>query len=188
MKRDRFLLFIVLSLLFHALLLFSLGIPETDPAAETDLRRVYHIRGALSQKKEPQRRRSLPDKNPDASNVPGKEGEESLLQYGEEGPGEKAGDENPPKSFIPAEVTGIDITYPYLSRREGEEGDVWAEVLVGSDGRLIEVKIVKSSGYERLDRAVIEGIRKSRTRPAVENGSPVRSRRILGPFRFRLKE
>lgn len=49
--------------------------------------------------------------------------------------------------------------YPPVSRRLGEEGRVLLQVLVDPDGRVIDAKVVQSSGYPRLDQAAIEGVK-----------------------------
>ena len=47
--------------------------------------------------------------------------------------------------------------------------------VVGTRGAVDEVTLVKSSGYARLDEAVIEALRQSTCRPQFEHGSPVRA-------------
>lgn len=188
MKRDIFLFFIVLSLLLHALLFFCSGDPETLPPGRAAFRRTYRLSRPLSAKTDTGESPVLRDPRRGDPVISAEDGEKSPEDHTERKGGDEEGDTAAQDSFIPAEITGIDITYPYLSRRRGEEGDVIAEVLVGSDGRIIQVEIIQSSGYERLDRAVREGIEQSRARPALANGVPVQSRRLLGPFHFRLKE
>ncbi|WP_347248979.1 energy transducer TonB [Zoogloea sp.] len=51
--------------------------------------------------------------------------------------------------------------YPRLSRRMGEEGRVMLRVLVGADGKPMEVSIAKSSGYTRLDDVARETVLRS---------------------------
>jgi TonB family protein len=46
--------------------------------------------------------------------------------------------------------------YPPVSKRLGEEGTVVARVTVDPDGHVLDAKIAKSSGFERLDAAAIE--------------------------------
>jgi protein TonB len=56
--------------------------------------------------------------------------------------------------------------YPALARRQREEGRVLLRVLVGADGRAERVEIATSSGFERLDRAAQEAVRRWRFVPA----------------------
>jgi TonB family protein len=88
----------------------------------------------------------------------------------------------------PATVLEIDVHYPYLSRKNNEEGEVWAEALISPEGRLLEAVITQSSGFPRLDKAVLKGIREGRFKPAIKEGVPSESRLLLGPFRFCLKD
>src|SRR5687767_13943891 len=47
----------------------------------------------------------------------------------------------------------VDPVYPAASRREGEEGAGLFRVLVDERGRPIDVQVMKSSGFPRLDEA-----------------------------------
>jgi protein TonB len=69
-----------------------------------------------------------------------------------------------------------DITPPYppTSRRLGEEGRVVVNVYVLADGRVGEVQVLKTSGYERLDAAALEHVRSDwRFEPARRGGVAV---------------
>lgn len=56
-------------------------------------------------------------------------------------------------------VTGGDPLYPEMSKRLQEEGAVELAVEVGKDGSLRRVRVMKSSGYERLDQAAMAAVR-----------------------------
>ena len=56
--------------------------------------------------------------------------------------------------------------YPTMSRRQHEEGRVMLRVRVGADGRAESVEIATSSGFDRLDRAAQEAVRRWRFVPA----------------------
>lgn len=62
--------------------------------------------------------------------------------------------------------------YPPMSKRLGETGTVMLKVLVGADGTAKEVLIHKSSGFERLDVAALEAVRKWRFVPGTRLGVP----------------
>ena len=62
--------------------------------------------------------------------------------------------------------------YPAMSRRLGESGRVVLRVLIGADGRAQDVKLQRSSGYERLDEAAMEAVRGWRYRPGTRDGVP----------------
>lgn len=42
--------------------------------------------------------------------------------------------------------------YPVMSVEKGEEGKAVLSILVAPGGRITEVKVIESSGYERLDK------------------------------------
>lgn len=52
-----------------------------------------------------------------------------------------------------------DPDYPANARRAGEQGSVVLQVLVGTDGRVLDARLAQSSGYPDLDRAAIDGIK-----------------------------
>ena len=62
--------------------------------------------------------------------------------------------------------------YPPASRRAGEQGKVIVRVLIGTDGTAKEAELRQSSGFDRLDRAALETVRKWRYVPGKRNGVP----------------
>jgi periplasmic protein TonB len=63
--------------------------------------------------------------------------------------------------------------YPDASRRLGEQGSVVLQVLIGTDGRVVDAKILQSSGYQRLDEAAIDGVKNDyRFVPGTVDGKP----------------
>ena len=64
--------------------------------------------------------------------------------------------------------------YPPASRRAGEEGTVTLSALVLESGRISEIKVVKSSGFEKLDEAALKDVQRNwRFVPGKEDGKPV---------------
>ena len=63
--------------------------------------------------------------------------------------------------------------YPKESLRAEQQGRVDLEFLINSDGRAVDTRIKKSSGFPALDKAALEGLSKCRFKPATENGNPV---------------
>jgi protein TonB len=64
--------------------------------------------------------------------------------------------------------------YPPASKRDGEQGAGIVEVLVLPNGRVGEVRIASTTGYERLDRAALQEARQSwRFKPATRAGEAV---------------
>jgi len=76
--------------------------------------------------------------------------------------------------------------YPPQSRRLREQGLVKLRVHVTVDGRVGEVTLHKSSGYERLDKAALDTVRHWRFRPAQRAGIPVAGW-VVVPIRFELQ-
>lgn len=60
--------------------------------------------------------------------------------------------------------------YPAISRRLGEEGQVMLRVLIGADGSAQQVELRRSSGYDRLDQAALDTVRRWRFVPGKRNG------------------
>ena len=64
--------------------------------------------------------------------------------------------------------------YPPGSIRDNEQGNADVEVYVLPNGRVGEARIVRSTGFERLDRAALEEARRYwRFTPATRDGTPV---------------
>jgi protein TonB len=65
--------------------------------------------------------------------------------------------------------------YPAISRRNEEHGKVTLAVLVGENGEVLDVQLEQSSGYPRLDKAAVEGVRDHyRFFPGTKDGHPER--------------
>jgi protein TonB len=66
--------------------------------------------------------------------------------------------------------------YPPASRRAGETGSVTLNICVDESGRPTEVKVAKSSGFERLDEAAASYAQRNwKLVPAKEDGKPIAS-------------
>ncbi len=65
--------------------------------------------------------------------------------------------------------------YPSASRRLEEEGTVTLRFLIGTDGRVLQAEIDKSSGYVRLDEAARNALAKCQFRPGTVDGKPEQS-------------
>ncbi len=75
--------------------------------------------------------------------------------------------------------------YPIESRRAREEGTVRLRVLISPDGRVEQVTVAKSSGFDRLDDAALQAVRKWRFRPGTQAGTPVEAVGFLSiPFKL----
>lgn len=78
--------------------------------------------------------------------------------------------------------------YPLLARNKGIEGDVWVKFEILKNGKVKNIKVVKSSHHQILDKAAIESIKKANPFPPFPEGLKERSLIINICLRFELKE
>jgi len=94
----------------------------------------------------------------------------------------------PPPSITPPQSTkrNSQPEYPPTSRRLGEEGTVVLLLYILENGRVGDVKIDKSSGFQRLDDAAAREARRNwRFKPAMQGDKPVGAwTRIAVTFRL----
>lgn len=77
--------------------------------------------------------------------------------------------------------------YPGVARRRGWEGKVTLDVSVGPDGRVADVRVVRSAGHRVLDKAAVEAVRAWRFAPAHLAGVALAST-VRVPIVFRLED
>ncbi|MCK4333891.1 energy transducer TonB [candidate division WOR-3 bacterium] len=77
--------------------------------------------------------------------------------------------------------------YPEKARVAEMEGQAIVEALVDIDGKVIDVRLVKKSGFNELDQAAMNAARCWTFSPAEQRGKPVRVW-VNIPFNFRLNE
>lgn len=87
----------------------------------------------------------------------------------------------------PQKIYSPSPEYPWKAKRNNWEGSVRLRAEVLPNGKIGEVLIVISSGYEILDRAARDAIKTWRFRPALKNGLPVICYEEI-PVRFRLED
>ena len=76
--------------------------------------------------------------------------------------------------------------YPEASRRRGEQGVVRVELRVDPNGRVVDVRVLESSGFSALDAEAVKTVRDWRFRPAQRGGLPVAGS-ITTAVHFRLE-
>ena len=80
-------------------------------------------------------------------------------------------------SFItvvpPKAIFSVKPEYPYIARKRGYEGKVVVRLLIGKDGRVKRLFLVKSSGYKVLDRSALKALKNWKFSPARIAGAPV---------------
>jgi TonB family protein len=64
-------------------------------------------------------------------------------------------------------------TYPIVSLQFEEQGTVRLQFKIGADSQLISTKVLKSSGYSKLDNAAVEALSHCRFKAAMKDGVPI---------------
>lgn len=78
----------------------------------------------------------------------------------------------------------IKPVYPESARQTGVEGFVLAEIDLNEKGRVVNIRIIKSTG-EAFEKSAIKALKNAKFRPAYKGGDPV-SVRFRQPIRFTL--
>jgi protein TonB len=69
--------------------------------------------------------------------------------------------------------------YPMESRRKHEQGTVVLMLMLDTEGRVADIRVERSSGHDRLDRAALSAVRQWRWSPTVRDGVPVAVRGLV---------
>lgn len=77
--------------------------------------------------------------------------------------------------------------YPSIARRRGWEGEVWLMVRVANTGRVLQVQVDSSSGYNILDQTALEAVRAWHFRAARFGAFAVEGE-VMVPVRFELRD
>jgi TonB family protein len=80
-------------------------------------------------------------------------------------------------------TSGDDLTPPAYPKGQTAHGKVLLELLVGIDGKVKDVKVVKSEPAGVFDQISIEAARKWHITPELKDGAPI-ERRVLAPIEF----
>jgi len=72
----------------------------------------------------------------------------------------------------PERTTFVKPEYPEMARKVRAEGRVILEIVVGRDGDVETVKVIRSSPL--FDRAAVEAVSRWKYQPALQSGRPVR--------------
>jgi protein TonB len=84
---------------------------------------------------------------------------------------------------LPEAVTKVKPEYPDLARSANVDGTVLVQALVGKDGRVKDVKVVKS--IPMLDASAVAAVKQWVFKPALSNNKPV-AVWVAVPVRFTL--
>ena len=75
--------------------------------------------------------------------------------------------------------------YPIDARRGHQEGTVRLRVVISPEGRVLEIGVARSSGYDSLDKAALDTVRKWRFLPGKQAGVAVEAVGFLSiPFKL----
>jgi|GEM_PF-3375189 len=86
----------------------------------------------------------------------------------------KAGDGKRYAFEAPVLIESVKPLYPVWASEQGMEGTVIVKMLVDTEGRVIDVEVVKTSGYRILDEAAIEAVKQYKFLPSKRDGHPVK--------------
>ncbi len=86
---------------------------------------------------------------------------------------------------LPVATRRVEPEYPDLAREAGVSGTVLTRVLVGRDGRVLDVRVDERHSIPMLDEAAVAAARRWVFTPAYANGKPV-AVWVAVPFAFRL--
>ena len=87
----------------------------------------------------------------------------------------------------PKELRRPSVQYPPASQNDGEEGTVTLLLAVQTDGSISDIRIARSSGYQRLDAAAVRSLRQAKFQPATCHGKPI-AMRVHYSFTFELTD
>ncbi|MBI1852579.1 MAG: energy transducer TonB [Planctomycetes bacterium] len=76
--------------------------------------------------------------------------------------------------------------YPLEAQRNGWQGVVRVRACVARDGSCADARVEESSGFDALDRAALDAVRRWRFRPATCDGEPIEAD-VIVPIRFALQ-
>lgn len=91
-----------------------------------------------------------------------------------------------PPRFDTAYLNNPGPVYPNMSRRLRESGTTELRVRVSAGGEPLEIQLLKSSGYSRLDDAALAAVKKWKFQPAMRNGKAMEGW-VVVPLQFGIK-
>lgn len=87
----------------------------------------------------------------------------------------------------PKRLSALQPEYPKTLKAQGVEGNVVVRVTIDEEGRVIDVRVVKGSGYDAMDASARNAAAKEQFTPAMRNGEPI-AYTIKYTYRFRVRE
>ena len=168
----------VISLLIHTVILYNFGKYESSKnnafisSAYTSVE-IYTIhtanKGSISSKDSIGSDKVSSKRTKNEKHEINKQNINKSAKAGMEGYNKNANYSQGYASYIPSP------SYPLSSRRNKEEGTIIFRINIDKNGKLINYKIIKSSGYKKLDKQAEKSVKNSKFKPAIENGNKVDS-------------
>lgn len=87
----------------------------------------------------------------------------------------------------PSVLRGVQPEYPYSAKRKGQTGVVEVKALVGADGNVQSVSVVKADPKGVFEDAVLIAVRKWKFKPGIKDGQNVPTW-VVFPVRFELNK
>jgi protein TonB len=85
----------------------------------------------------------------------------------------------------PVLIKFVSPKYPDLARQAGIEGTVLLNVLIGDDGKVIQVSVIQSDVTPAMEKSAQEAAKQFMFKPAKQRTVPVKARMAI-PIRFKL--
>ena len=85
----------------------------------------------------------------------------------------------------PVLIKFVSPKYPDLARQAGIEGTVLLNVLIGDDGKVMQVSVIQSDVTPAMEKAAQEAAKQFLFKPAKQRTVPVKARMAI-PIRFKL--
>lgn len=93
----------------------------------------------------------------------------------------------PPVDAIKPQLVGrLDVSYPERMRKAEAEGLVIVGAALDTFGRVFDTRLLKSSGFDELDKAAVEAVSKARFTPAIQHDKAL-AVKISVPVHFNLR-
>ena len=86
---------------------------------------------------------------------------------------------------LPKLLNPIRPAYPSLAREAGIEGTVRLKVVVGADGKVLDVRVLSSDVTPSMEKAAVAAAKRCRFQPGRQGSNAVKATVVI-PFHFRL--
>lgn len=155
--------------------------PEVNPPKETKKKPLEKV---TKKERKEEKTKPLPPKKP--IEKPEEKTEETAEEISEENQMTQAKSSSPMLVERPTfKVRPSQPKYPRMAKRKGMEGTVLIEVWLDEEGHQTHRSLLKSSGFELLDGAAMDAVKKWRFNGHEENGVAL-AHRVRIPVRFNL--